>query len=156
MQESIIDTPPRASPAFQPLYSEPYLSPGEAEPAQSFIGTLHSTIMGDFRPRVLKALELNPLYARVKQTGNRLHYSIDGALLMALNTNGYQNLYIPVRPLGGGVSLRDLIIRTVYGGLGHFSPHKSYHYAACFSWWPQMRREFIVYSQSCDKCQINN
>ena len=59
MQESIIDTPPKASPVFEPLYSELYLSPGEAERAQSFIGTLHSTLMGDFRPRVLKALELN-------------------------------------------------------------------------------------------------
>ena len=27
MQESIIDTPPMASPAFEPLYSEPFLSP---------------------------------------------------------------------------------------------------------------------------------
>ena len=88
MQESIIDTPPRASPAFEPLYNEPYLSPREAERAQSCIGTLHSTLMGDFRPRVLKALELDPLYARVKQTGNKLHYSIDGGLLMAQNSNG--------------------------------------------------------------------
>ena len=88
MEESIIDTPPMASPAFEPLYSELYLSTGEAERAQSFIGTLHSTRMGDLRPRVLKALELDPLYARVKQTGNKLHYSIDGGLFMAQNTNG--------------------------------------------------------------------
>ena len=39
MQESIIDTPSMASPAFEPLYTEPFLSPGEAERAQSFIGT---------------------------------------------------------------------------------------------------------------------
>ena len=89
MQESIIDTPPMASPAFEPLSSKLYLSPGEAEQAQSFIGTLHSTLMGDFRPRVLKGLELDPHYARVKQTGNKLHYSIDGGLLMAQNTNGF-------------------------------------------------------------------
>ena len=75
MQESIIDTLPKASPVFEPLYSEPYLSPGEQERAQSFIGTLYSTLMGDFCPRVLKALELYPLYARVKQTGHQLHYS---------------------------------------------------------------------------------
>ena len=156
MQESIIDTPPMASPAFEPLYSEPFLSPGEAERAQSFIGSLHSTLLGDFRPRVLKALELDPLYARVKQTGNKLHYSIDGGLLMAQNTNGYQNLYIPVGPLEKGVSLRDFILRTVHEGLGHFSAHKSYNYAACFFWWPQMRQDFIVYCRSCDKCQINN
>ena len=112
MQESIIDTPPMASPALQPLYSEPYLSPGEAERAQSFISTLHSTLMGDFRPRVLKALELDPHYARVEQTGNKLHYLINGGLLMAQNTNRYQNLYIPVGPLEKGVSLRDYILRT--------------------------------------------
>ena len=110
MQESIIDTPPMASPALEPLYSEPHLSSGEAEREQSFISTLHSTLMGDFRPRVLKALELDPLYARVKQTGNKLHYSIDCGLLMALDTNGYQNLYIPVGPPEKGVSLRDFIL----------------------------------------------
>ena len=105
MQESIIDTLPMASLVFEPLYSEPYLSPGEAERAQSFIGTLHSTLMGDFCTRVLKALELDPLYASVKQTGNKLHSSIDGGLLMAQKTNGYQNLYIQVRPLEKEVSL---------------------------------------------------
>ena len=138
MQESIIDTPPMASPAFEPLHSEPYLSPGEAEQAQTFIGSLHSTLMGDIWPQVLKALELDPLYARVKQTGNKLHYSIDGGLLMAQNTNGYQNLYIPVGPLEKRVSLLDFIRRTVHEGLGHFSAHKSSNYAACFFWWPQM------------------
>ena len=49
MQESIIDTPPIATPAFEPLYSELYLSSSKAERAESFIGTLHSTLMGDFR-----------------------------------------------------------------------------------------------------------
>ena len=111
--------------------------------------------MGDFHPRVLKALELDPLYTRVKQTGNKLHYSLDGGLLMAQNTNGYQNVYIPVGPLEKGVSLRDFIHRTVHEGLGHFSAHKSYNYAASFFWWPQMRQDFIVYNRSCDKCQIN-
>ena len=146
IQESIIDTPPMASPAFEPLFSEPYLNPGEAKLALAFIGTLYSTLalMGDFSPRVLKALELDPLYARVKQTGNKLHYSIDGGLLIAQNTNGYQNLYIPVGPLEKGVFLRDLILRTVHEGLRHFSAHKSYNYAACFFWWSQMRQDFIV------------
>ena len=152
MQESIINTPPMASPAFEPLYRKPYLSPGEAERAQSFIGTLHSTLIGDFRPRVLKAIELDPLYARVKQTGNKLQYSIDSDLLMAQNTNGYQNLYIPVGPVEKGVSLRDFILRTVHEGLGHFSAHKSYNYAACFFLWPQMQQDFIVYFRDCDKC----
>ena len=97
--------------------------------------------MGDFRPRVHKALELDPLYARVKQTGNKLHYSIDGGLWIPQNTNGYQNLYIPVGPLKKGVSLQDFILRTVHEGLGHFSAHKSYTYAACFFLWPQMRQD---------------
>ena len=114
-----------ASPAFEPLYSEPYLSPSEAERAQSFIGTLHSTLMRNFSPRVLKTLELDALCARVKQTGNKLHYSIDGGLLMAQNTNGYQNLYIPVELQEKRVSLRDFIFITVHKGLGHFSAHKS-------------------------------
>ena len=82
MQESIIDRSLMASPAFEPLYSEPYLSHSEAERAQSFIGTLHSTLMGDCHPRVLKILELDTLYARVKQTGNKLPYSINGGLLI--------------------------------------------------------------------------
>ena len=112
--------------------------------------------MSDFRPRVLKALELDPLYARVKQTGNKLHYSIDGGLWMARNTNGYHNLYIPVGPLEKGVSLRDFILRTVHEGLRHFSPHKRYNYAACFFWLSQRQQDFIVYCRSCDKCQINN
>ena len=123
-----------ASPVFEPLYSKPYLSPGAAERVQSFISTLHSTLMGDLRPRVRKALELDPLYARVKQTGNKLHYSIDGGLLMAQNTNGYQNLYLPVGALEKGVSLRDFILRPIHEGLGHFSAHTSYNYSACFFW----------------------
>ena len=132
IQESIIVPPPMASTAFETLYSEPYLSPVEAEQAQSFIGTLHSTLIGNFRPRVLKAKELDPLYARVKQTGNKLHYSIDGGLLMAQYTNGYQNLYKPIGPLEKGVLLRVFILRTVHEGLGHFSAHKSYNYTASF------------------------
>ena len=99
---------------------------------------------------------IDPLYARVKQTGHKIHYSINSGLLIAQNTNGYQNLYILVGPLEKGVSLRDFILRTVHEGLGHFSAHKSYDYAACFFWWTQMRQDFIVYCRSCDKCQINN
>ena len=75
---------------------------------------------------------------------------------MAQNSNGYQNLYIPVGTLEKGVSLRDFTLRTVHQGLRHFSAHKSYNYVACFFWWPQMRQDFIVYCQSYDKYQINN
>jgi len=145
-----------ASPAFGPFYSKPHWDPAESEKAQTYLGTLHSTLRGDFQPRVLKALELDPLYARVKETGDKLYYSIVDGLLMAQNINGYQNLYIPVGPLEKRVSLRDFILKTVHEGLGHFSAHKSYNYAACFFWWPQMRQDIIVYCHSCDKCQINN
>ena len=137
MQESIIDTAPMVLLAFEPLYSEPFLSPGEAERGQSFIGTLHVTLMGDFRPRILRALELDPLYTKVTQTGNKLHFSIDGGLSMALNTKRYQNLYIPVGPREKCVSLCDFILRTVHEDLGHFSAHKRYNYAAYSFWWPK-------------------
>jgi len=38
------------------------------------------------------------LYTRVEGTDNKLHYSIRNGHLLAQNTNGYENLYIPVRP----------------------------------------------------------
>jgi len=95
------------------------------------------------------------LYTRVKETGNKLHYLIRDGLLLAQNTNGYENLYIPVGPLEKGVSLRDFILSTVHEGLGHCSAYKCYSYAACFFWWPQMRQDFVLYCRSCDKCQIN-
>ena len=156
MQESMITTPPMASPAFEPVYSKHYLSPGEAERAQSFIDTLQSTLIGDFRPRVLKVLDLDPHYTRIKQTNNKLHYSIDGGLMMAQNINRYQNLYILVGSLEKTVSLEDFILGTVHEDLGYFSVHKSYNYGACFFWWPQMQQDLIVYCQTCDKCQIDN
>ena len=61
-----------STPAFEPLYSELYLSPGVVARAQSFISNLHSTLKGDYCPRVVNVLELDPIYARVKQTGNLL------------------------------------------------------------------------------------
>ena len=79
----------------------------------------------------------------VKETDNKLHYSIRDGLLLAQNTNRYENLYIPVGPLEKGVSLRDFILKTVHEGLGHFSAYKCYCYVACFFWWPQMRQDFV-------------
>ena len=96
------------------------------------------------------------LYTRVKETDNKLHYSNHDGLLLAPNTNVYQNLDIPVRPLEKGVSLRDYILKTVHKGFRHFSVYKCYSYAACFFWWPQMRQDFVLYCQLCHKCQINN
>ena len=106
-------------------------------------------------PKKSELLETDALYPRVKQTDNKLHYSICDGLLLAQNTNGYKNLYILVGPLEKGVSLRDFILTTVHEGLGHFLGYKCYSYAACFFWWPQMHQDFVLYCQSCDKCQIN-
>jgi len=99
---------------------------------------------------------LDPLYAKVKETGNKLHYSISDGFLLAQNTNGYQNLYIPMGHLEAGVSLQDFILQSVRDGLADFSANKCYSYAACFFWWPQMRQDFILYCRPCDKSQINN
>jgi len=105
--------------------------------------------------RVSETLKTDAHYTRVKETNNKLHYAIRDGLLLAQNTNGYENLYILVGPLVKGVSLWDFILKTVHEGLRHFSAYKCYSYAACFFWWPQMRQDFVQYCQSCDKCQIN-
>jgi len=112
--------------------------------------------MGILAQLVREAIETDTLYTRAKETDNRLHYSIRDGLLLALNTNGYENLYIRVGPLEEGVSLRDFILKTVHEGLGHFSTYKYYSYGACFFWWPQMSQDCVLYCRSCDKCQINN
>jgi len=145
-----------ASPAFRPLYSHAGYNSNEATSANQFLSTLHSRLMGILAQRVREALETDPLYTRAQQTDNKLHYSICDSLLLAQNTNEYQNLYIPVGPLEKGVSRRDFILKTVHEGLRHFSVYKYYSYAACFFWWPQMRQDFVLYYQSCDTCQINN
>jgi len=106
--------------------------------------------------RVREVLKTDALYPRVNETDNKLHYSIRDSLLLAQNTNGYENLYIPVGPLEKGVSLRDFIRKTVHEGLGHFSAYKCYSCASCFFWWPQRRQDFVLYCRSCDKCKINN
>ena len=112
--------------------------------------------MGILALRVREALKTDALYTRVKETNNKLHYSIGDGLLLAPNTNGYENLYIPVGPLEKGVSLRDFILKTVHEGLGHFSAYKCYSYGACFFRWPQMRQDFVRYCRSYHKSQINN
>jgi len=156
MEDTLLDSPPMASPAFGPLYNDPDDNQTESSQAQLILDTLNARLHGIFRDRIRQALELDPLYAKVKETGNKLHYSISDGLLLAQNTNGYQNLYIPMGPLDEGKSLRDFILQSVHEGLGHFSAYKCYSYAACFFWWPQMRQDFVLYCRSCDKCQINN
>jgi len=156
MNDTILDTPPMASPAFSPLYSQAGYDSDEATNANQFLNTLHSRLMGILAPRVREALMTDALYTRVKETDNKLHYSIRDGLLLAQNTNVYENLYMPVSPLEKRVSLRDFILKTVHEGLGHFSAYKCYSSPACFFWWPQMRQDFVLYCRSCNKCQITN
>jgi len=156
MNDNILATPPMALPAFSPLYSHAGYGSDEATNANQFLSTLHSRLMGILTQRVIEALKSYTLYTRVKETDTKLHYSIHDGLLLAQNTNAYENLYIPVEPLENGVSLRDFILKTVHKGLGHFSAYKCYSYAACFFRWPQMRQDFVLYCRSCNKCQINN
>jgi len=156
MNDTILATPPRASPALSPLYSQAGYDSDEATNANEFQSTLQSRLIGILAHRVREALKTDAVYTWVKETNNKLHYSIRDGLLLGQNTNGYENLYVPVGPLGKGVSLRDFILKTVHEGLGHFLAYKCYSYAACFFWWPQMRQDFVLYCQSCDKCQINN
>jgi len=145
-----------ASPAFSPLYSQAGYDSNEANNANQFLTILHSRLVGILAQRVREALKGDALLTRVKETGNKLHYSIRDGLLLAQNTNGYENLHIPVGPLEQWVSLRDFIHKTLHQGLEHFSAYKCYSYAACFFWWPQMRKDFVISCRSCDKCQINN
>jgi len=156
MNDAIPATPPITLLALSPLYSQAGYDSDEATNANQFLSILHSCLMGILAQRVREALKTDALYTRVKETDNQLHYSIRDSLLLPQNTNGYENLYIPVGPLEKGVFLRDFLLKTVHEGLGRFSPYKCYSYAACFFWWPQIRQDFVLYCWSCDKCQINN
>jgi len=132
MNDTILATPPIASPAFSPLYSQAGYDSDEATKANQLLSTLHSRLMGILARRVREALKTDTLYTRVKETDNILHYSVRDGLLLAQNTNGYENLYIPVGPVEKRVSLRDFILTTVHKGLGHLSAYNCYCYAACF------------------------
>jgi len=156
MNHTILATPPIASPAFSPLYSQAGYDSDKATNANQFLGTLHSHIMGILAQRVREALKTDSLYTRVQETDNKLHYGIRDGLLLAQNTNGNENLYILVGPLEKGVSLPDLILKTVHEGPGHFSSYKYYSYVACFLWWPQMHQDLVLNCRSWDKFQISN
>ena len=156
INDTILATPTMASLAFSPLYSQAGYDSDEATNANQFLSTLYSRLIGILAQRVREALKTDALYTRVKETDNKLHYSIHNGLLLVQNTNGYENLYIPVGPLEKVVSLRDFIPKTVPEGLGHFAAYKCYSYAACFFLWPQMCQDFVLYCRSCDKCQIIN
>ena len=134
MNDTILATPSITLPAFGPLYSQAGYHPDEATNANKFLNSLHSCLVGIFAQRVREVLKTDVLFTTVKDTLIKLHYSILDGLLLAQNTNGYKNLYIPVGPLEKGVSLRDFILKTVHEGLTYFSAYKSYSYAACFFW----------------------
>jgi len=134
MNDTMLGTPPMASPAFSPLYSHGGYDSDKSTNANEFLSTLQSGLMGILARRVREALRTDALYTRVMESNNKLHYSIRDGLLLARNTNWYENLYILVGPLEKGVSLRDVILKTVHEGLRHFSAYKCYSYAACFFW----------------------
>ena len=113
MHDPILATPLMASPAFTPLYSQGGYDSDEATNANQYLRTLHSCLMGLLAQQVREALKTDALYTRVKQTANKLHYSIHDGLLLAQNTNAYQNLYIPVGPLEKRLFLWDIILKTV-------------------------------------------
>jgi len=144
MNDTILPTPPIASPAFSPLYSQAGYDSDEANNANQVLSTLHPRLRGILAQRVREALKTDALYTRVKETDNELYNSIRDGLLLAQNTNGYENLYIPVGPLEKGISLRDFLLQTFHERLGDFSAYKCYSYAACFFWWPQMRQDFAA------------
>ena len=156
INDMILAIPPMALLALSLLYNQAGYNSDKATNANQFLSTLHSRLMGILAQRVREAVQTDALSTRVKQTDNKLHYSIRDGLLLAQTTNGYKNLYVLVGPLEKGVSLQDFILKTVHEGLGHFSAYKCNSSAACFFWWPQMRQDFLLYCRSCDKYQISN
>jgi len=113
MNDTILATPPIASPAFSPVYSQAGYDSDEAANSNQGLSTLHSRLMGILGQRVREALKTYALYTRIKETDNKLHYAIHDGLLHAQKANEYQNLYILVGPLEKGISLPDFILKAV-------------------------------------------
>jgi len=109
MSDTILATPPMASPAFSPLYSQTGYDSDKATNPNQFLSTLHSRLIGILAQQVRDALKTDALYTRVKETDNKLHYYIRDGLRLAPNSNVYEKLNIPVGPLEKGVSLPDFI-----------------------------------------------
>jgi len=57
MNDTILATPPMASPAFSPLYSQAGYDSDKATNANQFLSTLHSRLMGILAQRVREALK---------------------------------------------------------------------------------------------------
>jgi len=70
MNDTILATPPMASPAFGPLYSQAGYNSTEATNANQFLSTLHSCLIGILAQPVREALKTDALYTRVKETDN--------------------------------------------------------------------------------------
>jgi len=70
MNDTILATPPMASPAFSPLYSQAGYDSDEATNANQFLSTLPSRLMGILTQRVREALKTDALCTRVKETDN--------------------------------------------------------------------------------------
>jgi len=85
MNDTSLATPPMAPPAFSPLYSQGGYDSDEATNSIQFLSTLHSRLMGILAQRVREALKTDALYTRVKETDNKLHYSISQGLPLAEN-----------------------------------------------------------------------
>jgi len=133
ISETIQATAPMASQAFSPLYSQAGSDSDEATNAHQRLSTLQSCPMCILTWQVRHALNIDVLYTRVKQTNIKLHYSFYDGLLLAQNTNGYENLHIPIRPREMGVCQRGFIRTTIDEGHGHFSACKWYSYPSSFS-----------------------
>ena len=117
---------------------------------------IESTLIGQFKEAMLRALRKDPLYLRASDSAKAgPHYYIADGLLKANTTSGLDTTYIPEGRFEEGVSLREFILHSVHESLGHFSAAKCYRYAVAFFWWPQMRNDFILFIRSCDKCQKN-
>jgi len=71
MNDTILATPPMASPAISPVYSQAGYDSDEATNANQFLSTLHSRLMGILAQRGKEALRTDALYTRVQVTDNK-------------------------------------------------------------------------------------
>ena len=72
MNDTILATPPMASPALSPLYSQAGYDSDEATNTNQFLSTLHSRLRGILAQRVREALKTDALYTRVKETDKKV------------------------------------------------------------------------------------
>jgi len=68
MNDTILATPPMASPAFSLFYIQVGYDSDEATNANQFLSTLHSRLMGILAQQVREAHKTDTLYTRVKRT----------------------------------------------------------------------------------------